>query len=104
MRQRGTSAAWAVVIIALSMFVSGSVPFQRTPLQQWLLTIAEAVPMLAMHALALAGRRGGPEGLPPIPEIVLLTFALWWAIVEVVRALWRRLRARPHAGSSTTTR
>ncbi len=103
MRQRGTSVAWAVVIMALSMFVSDSVPFQPTTLQHWLLTLAEAVPMLAIHALALAGRRGGPEGLPPIPEIMLLTFVLWWAIVELVRTLWRRLRARPHAGSSTTT-
>jgi hypothetical protein len=84
---------WAAVILALSMFVSDRAPVLPTTLH-WLGTLAEAVPMLAIHALALAGRKGGPEGLPPIPEIIFLTFVLWWVIVEVVRALWRRLRAR----------
>jgi hypothetical protein len=59
------------------------------------MTIAEAVPWLAVYALAYAGRRGGPDGLPPMPEVFLLTFLMWWAIVELARALWRRLRTAP---------
>ena len=91
LRRHITSAVWAAAIVALSASV-GSV---RPPTAlHWLGTLADAVPTLAMHALAIAGRRGGPDGLPPIPEIILLTFVLWWVIVEFVRALWRRVRAR----------
>ena len=94
MRRHITSAVWAAVMTALSAeFASVWPPVLPTTLH-WVGTLGEFVPRLAIYTLAIAGRTGGPEGLPPIPEIILLTFVLWWVMVELVRALWRRLRAR----------
>ena len=94
MRRHITSAVWAAVMTALST-QSASVWSTVLPTTLHRLgTLGEFVPMLAIYTLAIAGRTGGPEGLPPIPESILLTFVLWWVIVELVRALWRRLRAR----------
>lgn len=94
MRRHITSAVWAAVMTVLSAESAGAWPPVLPSALHWLYRLWEIVPMLALYTLAIAGRTGGPEGLPPIAEIILLTFVLWWVIVELVRALWRRLRAR----------
>jgi ABC-type dipeptide/oligopeptide/nickel transport system permease subunit len=94
LRRHITSAVWAAVITVLSAIPAGALPPVLPSALHWLYRLWEIVPMLALYTLSIAGRTGGPEGLPPIPEIILLTFVLWWVIVELVRALWRRLRAR----------
>jgi hypothetical protein len=82
LRRHVTSAVWAAVITVFVGDPSGRgrrCCHQRcTGCTGW-----EIVPMLAANTLSIAGRTGGPEGLPPIPEIILLTFVLWWAIVEL---------------------
>jgi hypothetical protein len=94
LRRHITSAVWAAVITALSVVPASVWPPVLSTTLHYLGTLGEFVPMLAVYALVIAGRTGGPEGLPPIPESILLTFVLWWVIVEVARALWRRLRGR----------
>jgi hypothetical protein len=73
--------------MALSVVPASVWPPVLSTTLHYLGTLGEFVPMLAMYTLFIAGRTGGPEGLPPIPEIILLTFVLWWVIVELVRAL-----------------
>lgn len=38
------------------------------------------------------GVKGGPDGLPGLPYVYALTFLIWWAVIDLGRALWRGVR------------
>ena len=87
MRRLVTSALWAGVITGLSVLASAS-GWRLPEYLQWLSYLG-AVIFPAVLILDFAGRRGGPDGFPPIQEAIALTFLLLWAGIYLGRALWK---------------
>jgi hypothetical protein len=86
-----TTALSAAVITALAMFIPAKAWVLPTSLQ-WLGVLAGTAAIPAGYVLIFAGRTGGPEGLPPLSEVYLLTFVLWWGGLELACTLWRTVR------------
>lgn len=91
MKRHVTTAVWAAVITALAMFIPAIAWVLPTSLQ-WLGVLADTPTIPAFYVLISAGLKGGPEGLPPLSDVYLLTFVLWWGAIELARTLWRTAR------------
>ena len=92
MRLVATSALWAGVITGLSLLAAMSTSKLPTYLQ-WLGSLGASVVAPAFFALIYAGRRGGPDGMPPMGDALALTFLGLWAGIYVARVVWRRFCA-----------
>ena len=88
MRRLVTSALWAAVITGLSV-LSASSASQLPSYVHWLWSLGDVLTTPAFLILYFFGRRGGPDGLPPIPDAIALTFLLLWAGIYLGRVLWR---------------
>jgi hypothetical protein len=63
---------------------------------KWLL-VPLAMPAIPAHLASFAlGLGSGPESLPYYtdPPMYILTFLVWWGIIEGVRTLWRWRQTR----------
>jgi hypothetical protein len=87
---RAASAGALATVSVWALFASSLDRFK------WLL-VPVAVPAIPAHLACVALRLGGgPESLPYYtdPPMYILTFLVWWGIIEGVRTLWRWRQTR----------
>jgi hypothetical protein len=95
MRSRVIRAVYAGVLATISVAALFAPPsLERL---RWLLTPL-AVPAIPAHLVTFGlGLGGGPESLPYYtdPAMYVLTFPVWWAILEGVHKVrsWRRTKS-----------
>jgi hypothetical protein len=87
MRSRVTRAVYAGVLATISVAALFAPP--SLDRLRWLL-VPLAVPAIPAHLATISLGSRGPESLPYYtdPAMYVLTFLVWWAILEGVRKVW----------------
>jgi hypothetical protein len=97
MKQRLTSAIWALVITAISL-VGSHLEIGFTSPGRRLAHFASLPALPGAWVVALLGLGHGPDGFPTQEDVLpyLLTFLLWWGVIHGARTL---VRAPEDAGT-----
>ncbi|HET7741722.1 MAG TPA: hypothetical protein VFL67_13840 [Mycobacterium sp.] len=94
MNRHATSSAWAALITFCAL---GNLVTVNSHSSWWLIRTLFIVPSFpAALIIGYLGLGHGPDGFPTGSDVVLyvLTFLLWWGVVELIRSIAGRLRAQ----------
>ena len=84
------SAVCAAVVTIATALGPFAVDTSSAP---WLDGLLSWPAMPGFNLANVLGLRGGPDGLPHLAYVYVLTFVLWSVVIDLGQALWRWARA-----------
>ena len=90
MNPHARTALWAAVFTVV-LFLIFFIPLRPPASWTWAYQLLSGLLLPGMFAAAALGIRGGTDGMPATPLVFVFTFLIWWALLDLVYAGWRKL-------------